>query len=109
MLPTGQSADASQRRLHNLETRAVPLAPDHPLVISRRDFSPLQNQFATAVEQQLRVVEGPTITLVDAQQNLHAVLAGSSRNGIGDRARNHHSLLVQSQMGSPHQDRGFNK
>ena len=65
-------------------------------MVSRRYFSPLQNQFATAVEQQLRVVERSTITLIDAQQNLHAVLTGSSRNGIGDRAGDHHSLLIQS-------------
>jgi len=45
---------------------SVAMAPDHTLVIRRSGFAPPLNQGAVCIKQKLRVVEGSTVTFVDA-------------------------------------------
>ena len=109
VLPAGQGADAPQLRAHHLQAGAIPLAPHHPLVVGGGELAPFKHHLAVGIDQQLGVVEAAAIALVDAQQHVHAVLT----SGGGDLAQlgagQLHRLVVEAQMGRPHQHRWLHK
>jgi hypothetical protein len=72
MLPTRQLTNAADRAVDGAQTRAVALAPDHAFVIRRRDLATPLNQRAVGVEEQLGVVQGGAVALVDADGHDHA-------------------------------------
>ena len=74
MLPAGQRADPADGGVNGANTSPIALPPDHALMISRRDFPPLQHQATIVVENQLRVVERAAVALIDPDHQHHPVL-----------------------------------
>jgi len=66
VLPARQLTDATNLAVNCPQAGSVALAPDHTLVIRRSGFAPPLNQGAVGIKQKLRVVEGSTVTFVDA-------------------------------------------
>ena len=66
MLPARQLANAADLAVNGAQTGAVALAPDHALVIGGRDLAAALNQGAVGIKEQLGVVQGSAVTLVDA-------------------------------------------
>src|ERR1700733_1482244 len=101
VLPAGERAYAANRSVDNREPRAVALAPDHPLVKSRRDLAPLQLERAVGVEHELGVVKRAVIALVDSEHDDRAVLARRRRDPIGLRAGRRDGVLIEADMLCP--------
>src|SRR5207342_1593631 len=57
VLPACELSDAADCAVHRAQARTVALAPDHPLVIGRRDLAAALDQRAIRVEKQLSVVD----------------------------------------------------
>ena len=65
MLPARQLPDAANLAVHGAQAGTVTLAPDRALVISGRDRAAPLNQGAVGIEEEMGVVQGSAITLVD--------------------------------------------
>ena len=98
MLEAGQLADAADLGIHRAQARTVTLAPDHALEMRRRDLAAALHQRAVGIKEQLRVVDGAAVTLVDADRHHHAGLACRLGNRIRCGGRNSDCLLQQSQV-----------
>jgi hypothetical protein len=98
MLPTRQLANAADRAVCGAETRAVALTPDHALVIGRRDRAAPLNQRAVGVEEQLRVVQGFAVALVDADGCHHPRLLARVADGVGRGGWHRHGMIEQLQV-----------
>jgi hypothetical protein len=59
-------ADAPRLTVDGVQPRAIALSPHHALVKRRRDLAARLNQRTVRVEEQLGVVQGAAIALVDA-------------------------------------------
>jgi hypothetical protein len=101
VLPAGQRTDAAHGGVDHLQARAVAHAPDHALVVGRRDLAALERERAVGVEHQLRVVEAAVVALVHAEHHHHAACAGALGHGLRDRAGHHHRALHQPQVRRP--------
>src|SRR5258705_5503783 len=95
MLPTRQLTNAADRAVDGAQTRAVALAPDHALVIRRRDLATPLNQPAVGIEQKLSVVHGVAVTLVDADGDDHLRLSARIADGVGRGRWHRHGLIEQ--------------
>jgi hypothetical protein len=98
VLPAGQRADTAGARVHGRQTGAVALAPDHALVVGRRDLAALEHQAAIGIEHQLRVVQTAVVAFVHAQHHHHAQLARRGGHGVRHRARHGGRTLHQQQV-----------
>src|SRR5260370_21478242 len=74
MLPTRQLANSADRTRDSAQAGAVPLTPDHALMIGRRDLATPLNQRALCVTEPLRFRKRFTVALVDAAGNDHSLL-----------------------------------
>ena len=95
MLPARQLTNAADRAVDGAQTRAVALAPDHALVIRRRDLATPLNQPAVGIEQKLSVVHGVAVTLVDADRDDHPRLSARIADGVGRGRWHRHGLIEQ--------------
>jgi hypothetical protein len=109
VLPAGQCTDATDRRLHDLQARAVPLAPNHALVERRCDLAPLEQERAIRIEHELGIVERAVIALVDAEHHDHAMTPGRLRDGLGDGTGHDDGVVVELNVLGPAQDRRTDK
>src|SRR5258705_5599197 len=95
MLPTRQLTNAADGAVDGAQTRAVTLAPDHALVIRRRDLATPLNQPAVGIEQKLSVVHGVAVTLVNADGDDHLRLSARIADGMGRGRWDRHGLIEQ--------------
>ena len=65
---------------------------------SRRDLAPLQFQRAVGVEDELGVVKGSVVTLVNSENDNRAVLARRRRDPIRLRAGSRNGVLIETDM-----------
>ncbi len=98
MLPAGERAHAAHGGVDHRETRAVALAPDHPLMEGRRDLPPLQFQRAVGVEHELRIIERSVVALVDSEDDDRAVLARRRRDPIRLRTWRRNGVLIETDV-----------
>ena len=95
MLPACQLANAADLAVDGAQARPIALAPDHALVIGRRDLAAPLNQGAVGIEEQLSVVQGSAVTLVDANGHNNFGLPGSFADGVRGRRRDRYRLIEQ--------------
>ena len=109
VLPAGELSNPSNRAIDGAQARAVTLAPDHALMIGRRDLAAALDQRAVRIEQKLRIVDRATVALIDTDRDDHArVLRGfADRAGLGgwDGDR----LFQQALMLLAHRVRGLDE
>jgi hypothetical protein len=67
-------------------------------VIGRRDLAATLDQRAVRIEQQLRVVDGGAVALVDTERDDHPGFAGGFGDRVGLGGRYGHRLLEQTQV-----------
>src|SRR5258708_20928916 len=72
VLPTSQRADAADRRIYGSKSAAVTLSPNHSLMIARRNFASPQDERTIRIKDQLSIIESPTITFIDADNENHS-------------------------------------
>ena len=109
MLPARQRADATNGCVNRADTGAVPLSPDHALMIGRRDFAAFQQQATIVFKNQLRIVQGAAVALIHAHHQHHSVLGRRLRQQLGDRTRHLHGPFVKPQVILPHLNCGSDK
>ncbi len=109
VLPAGERPDAPDRGLDHREARAVALPPDHALMERGCDLAALEHEPAVGVEHQLRVVERSVVALIDAEHDHDAVAFGRRRNCLGHRARNDHSVLIETDVLGTGEHGGMNE
>ncbi len=106
VLPASQLPDAAHGGVGRAEPVALALPPDHALVIRGRDLPAALHQGAVGVEEELRIVEGAVIALVDAERDHHPTPSRGFRHcvygGPGDRD----GLLVELEVRLAHHGRG---
>src|SRR5260221_11003683 len=72
VLPTSQRADAADRCIYGSKSPAVTLSPNHSLMIPRHNFAPPQDDRTIRIKNQLSIVESPTATLIDSDNQNHS-------------------------------------
>ena len=72
MLPARQRPDAPDRAVDGPQPRAVTHTPDHAFVVGGGNLAAMLDQGAVGVEEELRVVQGFAVALVDADGYDHA-------------------------------------
>src|SRR6185436_10180511 len=98
MLPAGELTDAARPAVDGAKTRSVSLAPDHSLVIRRRDLAAALKQGSIRIEEELGIVESPAVALVDADRHDDARLLASLADRVDGRRRHSDGLLQQLQV-----------
>ena len=98
VLPARQLTDAANRAVHGAQAGPVALAPDHALVVGRRDLAAPLDQAAVSVEEELGVVEGSAVTFVDADGHHDSRLFAGVADGIGGGRRHRHGLIEQLEV-----------
>src|SRR6266496_3618371 len=98
MFPARELTNAADLTVNGSKTRPVTLAPDHALVIGRRDFAAPLNQGAVSIKEKLGVVQGSAITLVDADGHYNSRLSASLADGVGGGRRHRHRLIEQLEV-----------
>jgi hypothetical protein len=98
MLPAGELTDAPRLAVDRAKPRSVSLAPDHSLVIRRRDLAAALKQGSVRIEEELRVVERSAVALVDANRRDDARLLASLADRGDGRRRHGDGLLQQLQV-----------
>jgi hypothetical protein len=93
VLPARELADASGGAVHGTQPRGVALTPDDLLVVGGRELAAVLDQRAVRVEQQLRVVDGAAVSLVDTDRDDHLVLPGGLADGVGLLGRYRHRFV----------------
>ncbi|MNG08702.1 hypothetical protein D3C84_920790 [compost metagenome] len=78
-------------------------------MIGRRNLATGLNQGAVRIKQQLRVVQGTAIALVDADGHHHVGVLGGFANGIGGRGRHDDGLIEQFVVLGTHFERRLHK
>ena len=101
VLPAGERADATSRGVDGAKSAAVTHAPDHPLVIGGRDLAPFEHEFATRIEDELRVVKRAVVALVDAEHDAPRRACAQRASPPPFPARHHDRLCVQPQVARP--------
>src|SRR5262245_5806613 len=72
VLPAGELADPANSAIDGAQARAVALAPDHALVIGRRDLAAALDQRTVRIEEELRIVDRAPVALIDADRSHQA-------------------------------------
>ena len=98
MLPARQLTNAADSAVNGAQAGPVALAPDHALVVGRRDFAAPLDQRAVGIEEKLGVVERSTVTFVDADGHNNSRLFAGVADGIGGRRRHRHGLVEQLEV-----------
>src|SRR4029077_3166469 len=80
------------------KTGDVTLPPDHALGERRRCLAAMLDQGAVRVKQQLCVVDGPTIPLVDADGADDSRLSAGVPDGVGRLRRHRYRVVEQEQL-----------
>src|SRR4249919_370371 len=98
VLEAGQMADSPDLGIRRAQPRAIALTPDHAFEMCRRDLATALYERAVGIEEQLRVVDGAAIALVDADGNHHVGFASSLGNRIRGGGGDGHGLLQQAHV-----------
>src|SRR5262245_62055160 len=85
VFPACQLANPARLAVDGVQTRAVPLAPDHALVICRRYFAAPLDQGTVGIKKQLSVVQSSAVTLVNADRRNSSGLLASVADGARRR------------------------
>src|SRR6202041_2095168 len=105
VLPARELAHAADGGVDGTEAVALALPPDHPLVVRRRDLPAPLHESAVGVEEELRVVEGAAVTLVDAERDHDPETPRRLRHGIDGGPGNDDRLLVELEVSPAHRGR----
>src|SRR4249919_1123984 len=98
VLEAGQLADAADLGVHGAQARAITLAPDHAFEMCWRDLAATLHERAIGIKEQLRVVDGAAVALVDADGHNHVGFASSLGNRIRGGGGDGHRLLQQAHV-----------
>src|SRR5690349_8942573 len=83
VFPARQLSDPAHCAVDGTQARPIALSPDHPFVVCRADLSTALYQGAVGIEEQLGIVEGAAVALVDADGHYNAGLLGGFGDGAG--------------------------
>ena len=95
VFPACQLSHAPNGTIDSSQSRTVALAPDHALMVGRRQFAAMLDQRAVRIEKQLSIVDRSAIALIDANGRHHACLPASFTDRECCRRRHCHCLLEQ--------------
>jgi hypothetical protein len=109
VFPTSQHTDSPDCSVHSSNSAAVALSPDHTFVIGWGNFATPQKKRTIRIENQLRVIEGSAVSLVNTYGKNHPRRLCRPPQSRGYGTRNFHRILIESQVFFASQNRRYDK
>ena len=99
--PSMQLTNATDLAVNGVQTRAVAVTPNHALVVGGRYLAAPVDQRAVGVEQKLGVIQGSSVTLVDADGDSDCRPLGNCADSVRSKRRHCHCLVEQLPLLGP--------